>query len=1114
MLNNKQKKNNKQFIVVDNVWIEKWKEIVKYELIKNKCQKYIKKQSPILKKEISDNLKQNNSLEKFNELLIQKNSSKIKKGNKFGGFKEESNFFPIEKQQINYFNKEFDNINGMGDYFNGKLFLHNTFFDKEEAQKILVFEKNEKNEFNQAIITLKPKEKVKDKLKEIEEKFKNKTIEEMLNDKEFKETITNITLKENSPYKINNLEINTNIKTDKKENQNNNILTEDKKKEEDKTRKTEEEKKSTEEEQKKLKRDEEKRKLEKEKTKIEEKKNTTNKGMKEDRENKLKVDEKIQKKEDEKQKNLEEGKKIEGEKKSKEEEKKSKEEERKRKEEEEKKSKEEERKKKEEEERKRKEEEERKKKEEEERKRKEEEERKRKEEEERKKKEEEERKRKEEEKKKKEEEEKKKKALDEERKRIEEEEKKRKEEKEKKRKEEEEEKKKKEEEEKKKKEEEEQNKKLEEDKKKLEEKERIKKEQEKLEKNENKIIQNDLVNKHENNVINGIKEIYEFNKKIKNELSKSDNTFLLKCSVINKKWYENFLELSNYKFFEDKMDKLKFSHIEETKEIQNTIKTDIKTINFNELETLYQNNKNDNFSKPLDEIENLAFVSEKFVHQINEFVKDKNTNEKKESKNNFFEPNSKEIIIKNEQAILKINDQKFVCFNPKKGDINNQIEKQKINFPKGKNFDLFKKIKEDNKKQGIKDIVYNQIYESKPVLKNKPIINQKINNFIDNDKDKKKDKKDINNKEKPIKAPRIEIKNVSSLGLDNVGATCYMNATLQCLAHIKRVSDHILNYKKNGKFKDDKNKKYRLSSAYADVLEGIWCPKNNERSYAPNKFKDILGEMNPLFAPTAANDAKDLLIYIIEQMHNELNESTEKNLSLIMPDNMDPTNQQQVLECFGYEFMKKYKSVFSHYFYGSTMSMTQCFGCSVIKYSFQCFSFIIFPLLEAKRFCVQSGRVHPLFINTYTLNIEDCFIYNQKLEFFAESNQMYCNNCKQLRNSSMGTRIYTAPLVFILILNRGKGNKDFEEKFIFWETIDLTRYVEYQFPDNKYFLAGVISHLGDSGPSGHFIAFCRMSETSPWFRYNDSIVTQSNFNEINTQGIPYILFYQKIKMDE
>ena len=64
---NKQKKNNKQFIVVDNVWIEKWKEIVKYELIKNKCQKYIKKQSPILKKEISDNLKQNNSLEKFNE---------------------------------------------------------------------------------------------------------------------------------------------------------------------------------------------------------------------------------------------------------------------------------------------------------------------------------------------------------------------------------------------------------------------------------------------------------------------------------------------------------------------------------------------------------------------------------------------------------------------------------------------------------------------------------------------------------------------------------------------------------------------------------------------------------------------------------------------------------------------------------------------------------------------------------------------------------------------------------------------------------------------------------------------------------------------------------------
>ena len=550
---------------------------------------------------------------------------------------------------------------------------------------------------------------------------------------------------------------------------------------------------------------------------------------------------------------------------------------------------------------------------------------------------------------------------------------------------------------------------------------------------------------------------------------------------------------------------MKFVNVEEKKEsIKGALKSDINKIKFSELETLYSKNQNDNSSKALDDIENLAFVSEKFLNQINEFVKDKNSNKKIETKNNFFEPNSKEIMMKNEQAILKVNDQKFVCFSPKEGNINNQINKENIEFPKGKNIDLFKKIKENKKKEGIKDIVYNQIYETKPELKKKIDIKPMKNIFIDPIKDKKPEKK----------KERIEIKKSSSLGLENVGATCYMNATLQCLAHIKRVSDHILNYKKNEKFKKDINKKYRLVTAYADVVEGIWFPKNNEKSYAPHKFKDVLGEMNPLFAPTAANDAKDLLIYLIEQMHNELNESKETNLSLIMPDNMDPTNQQQVLECFGAEFMKKYRSVFSNYFYGSNMSMTHCFGCNIIKYSFQCFSFIIFPLLEAKRFCCQSGRVHPLFINQYTLNIEDCFIYNQKMEFFSGDNQMYCNKCQQLRNASMGSRIYTSPMVFILVLNRGRGNKDFKENFIFWETIDLTNYVEFKYPDNKYFLAGVISHLGESGASGHFIAYCRMSESSPWFCYNDAIVTESNFAEINSKGKPYIIFYQKSKMDD
>ena len=603
----------------------------------------------------------------------------------------------------------------------------------------------------------------------------------------------------------------------------------------------------------------------------------------------------------------------------------------------------------------------------------------------------------------------------------------------------------------------------------------------------NKEEENKLKKEKENKIIEGMAEIYNYNYKIKEQFSQKDKSFLLKCSVINKEWYKKFLENSNFEFFKGKFEKLKFKNVEE---IQNNIRNDINKINFNNLQSLQKDA--DITSKPLDNIENLAFVSEEFLIKINEFMKGNNNNDNKEKlqNKNVISNNNKQIMIKNGQALLKMNDQKFICFNPQEGNINEVKNQQIVEFPKDKKIDLFKLIENDNKNAGIKNIVNKQIYE----VHSKPI-DKKINASFN---DKIKIKKTIEGQ--------------SSLGLDNVGATCYMNATLQCLAHIKKVSEQVINYRENGKFKEDK-KKYQLSSVYADVLKGIWFPDNKKAiSFAPNEFKNVLGKMNPLFAPTAANDAKDLLIYLIEQMHNELNNSKEENLALIMPDNMDPTNQNQVLTCFVEEFMKKYNSVFSHYFYGSNMSMTRCFGCNITKYSYQCFSFLIFPLLEAKKYCVIAGRIPPFFYNQYILNIEDCFIYNQKIEFFTGDNQMYCNQCRQLMNSSMGTCIYTAPLVLILVLNRGKGNLDFREKFEFWEIIDLTNYVLFKQADNRYFLAGVITHLGESGDSGHFIAFCRMSEISPWFCYNDSMVTQTDFRDINTRGTPYILFYQKIKL--
>ena len=796
--------------------------------------------------------------------------------------------------------------------------------------------------------------------------------------------------------------------------------------------------------------------------------------------------------------------------------------------------------KKEEEEAKRKKEEEERKKEEELRKQKEEEEKKKKEEEEelRKQKEEEEKRKKEEElRKQKEEEEKRKKEEEDERKRREEEE----EEKRKKERENEEERRKEEE-----KKREEARKKLEEERDKLDAQEMKKKKE-----NERPINKKHQKEKMQHNIADAMKKQIAFDKKIKNEEIKDDN-FLITCSIINKEWFDKFIQLSNYEAFKEKLEK---SPRDEDKIIKNAL-DDQK---FEELKNLIQKKPEPITAQALEKIENLAFVDDDFVakilslgennkESINSDINNSNINkinnpENQINNNNQISDESPfqktKIMINKGAAVIQLSTQKYVCANIQDSNLNKRDNIEVIEFPKNQNLDLFKEIKNNKQKIGLREgakqkyissILQNQGMENpNPIMPNPNPVFQNPNPIMPNPNPNIQNLNPLNPNsvpnmpipasiiQNPIQQktapPPIQYKPIIvqdySLGLDNVGATCYMNATLQCLAHIKRVSERIIKYREDGEFKDVT--KHRLSEVYSEVVNEIWLPEDkSKKSFAPNRFKKVLGEMNELFAPTAANDAKDLLIYFIEQMHTELNKSKEQNLNLIMPDDMNPTNLIQVRNCFFAEFTKKYKSVFSDTFYGSNLSVTLCHTCRESKFSYQCFSFIIFPLLEAKKNCVTSGRLLPFLYNTYILNIEDCFLYNQKIEFFTGSNQMYCNRCQASKDSSMWTRISTAPLVLILILNRGRGNLDFKEPFIFWEIIDLTHYLEFPNPDNKYFLAGVVSHMGDSGPSGHFIAFCRMSPNSKWYCYNDSLVNESSFQEINSRGTPYILFYQKV----
>lgn len=79
--------------------------------------------------------------------------------------------------------------------------------------------------------------------------------------------------------------------------------------------------------------------------------------------------------------------------------------------------------------------------------------------------------------------------------------------------------------------------------------------------------------------------------------------------------------------------------------------------------------------------------------------------------------------------------------------------------------------------------------------------------------------------EKEKKINNINFQNVNKfrqIGLVNVGATCYMNATLQCFINVDDLTRYLLNENNYNNIINNINK-YELTSAYCELLANICC---------------------------------------------------------------------------------------------------------------------------------------------------------------------------------------------------------------------------------------------------------------------------------------------------
>ena len=472
--------------------------------------------------------------------------------------------------------------------------------------------------------------------------------------------------------------------------------------------------------------------------------------------------------------------------------------------------------------------------------------------------------------------------------------------------------------------------------------------------------------------------------------------------------------------------------------------------------------------------------------------------------NNYITTKNKILDKKENKEILKNNNEKSsqvsnITINTSRStNVSiNDINNNNSNINKSENIINTNNATNTNNNNNNINIIIN---EDKNNANNQNNQNQINNNYNQNNTGDDRDK--YNN------APMNNTIYIFPLiGLNNVGSTCFMNATLQCLLHISELNLYFLNeYPNDYNILRTKNSSSEtmgnISLAYYNVinevyLKSIQCNNNyymNNNSFAPNEFKETLGKYNSQFRYYEANDSKDLILYLLQTFHEELNYFGDQPF----PVNLLRPNQLNRADTFNY-FNNTYNiqnfSIVSKLFYGTYENIIKCCNCNKMYFSYQKFEFISFSTYN-----YRNG----------IFNIYNGFQDNQAIQYLQGNNKYFCPSCQNLYDGETCCKIITPPSKLIINIDYGKNKINNVKQLIFDEMIDITSFINFDFGKKIiYQISGVCTHLGSSGPTGHYIAYCRNKQTGMWYNFNDSFVRLCDKNEIY-RGSPYLLVYEQI----
>ncbi|OQS04141.1 ubiquitin-specific protease [Thraustotheca clavata] len=195
------------------------------------------------------------------------------------------------------------------------------------------------------------------------------------------------------------------------------------------------------------------------------------------------------------------------------------------------------------------------------------------------------------------------------------------------------------------------------------------------------------------------------------------------------------------------------------------------------------------------------------------------------------------------------------------------------------------------------------------------------------------------------------------VGLLNLGNTCFLNSILQCLSNSKPLLEYFLRtdeegtptYAKEINHNNPLGMNGKIATAFANLLRQMWS--NEYTVVTPTELKQVIGEYAPAFAGYAQQDSQEVLSFILDGLHEDLNRVLEKPYTKAIepagrPDTIVAQEEWQ-------QYLRRNDSIITDNFMAQLRSHVTCPSCQHESITFDPYMSLSVPVPNQVSFLIS-----------------------------------------------------------------------------------------------------------------------------------------------------------------